>query len=260
MKQQLFRRHAAALALAGAAVAGYAAVQAPAPAFALGTAAVAAPPSGPVRLTERDVAASNEKIALAYRHLAAMWTDHFERVGERFAVPRLARYRGNAATSCGVMPENNAAYCPSRNTVYFDEVFVAGQAKLAARELGTDGDMTAIGILAHEVGHAVALQLGHRARFTYDNEKAADCLAGAFARQADRDGALEPGDVEEAFYGMAAAADPEPELTGNARLDRRILTRAALLGHGTREQRQANFRAGLQHGASVCIPQLQALR
>jgi len=258
-----FRRRVAALALAGAAVvsgASFAPAAEPAT-MTLGAVVAAAPaPERPLRLTERDVTASNEKIALAYRHLASMWTNHFDRLGERFAVPQLARYRGNVRTACGVMPANNAVYCPTRNAIYFDEVFVAAQAKLAARELGTDGDMTAIGILAHEMGHAVALQLGHRSRFTYDNEKAADCLAGAFAYQAGKDGSLERGDVEEAFHGMAAAADPEPELTGNDRIDRRIQVRQALMGHGTREQRQANFRAGLQNGPSICIPQLQALR
>ena len=220
----------------------------------------ATPAPAPVRITERDVDASNAKIAAAYRHLTDTWTDAFDQVGERFAPPRLASYRGYTRTSCGVMPANNAVYCPSRNSIYFDEVFVAAQAKAAAQELGTDGDMAAIGIIAHETGHAVALQLGYRSRFTYDNEKVADCLAGAFARDADRDGALEKGDVEDAFFGMAAAADPDPTLTGNARVDRRIIARQALMGHGTREQRQANFRAGLESGPAVCIPQLQALR
>ena len=254
MTKSLFARSALALTLA---VAGSAVVaHDPPDAYA----AAAPAPVAPLRLTERDVAASNEKIAAAYQHLVGTWTDAFQQVGERFAAPRLASYRGNTMTRCGVMPANNAVYCPSQNAIYFDEVFVAAQAKLAARELGTDGDMTAIGIIAHETGHAVALQLGHRARYTYENEKVADCLAGAFARQADRDGALEKGDVEEAFYGMASAADPDPTLTGNERVDRRIMLRQQLMGHGTREQRMGNFRAGLERGAGVCLPELASVR
>ena len=252
MMKSALRRGALALSLT---LAGSAMVSAP-QAY---SAAAAAPPA-PVRVTERDVEASNAKIAAAYRHLTDTWTDAFEQVGERFAPPRLASYRGYTRTSCGVMPANNAVYCPSRNSIYFDEVFVAAQAKAAAQELGTDGDMAAIGIIAHETGHAVALQLGHRSRFTYDNEKVADCLAGAFARDADKDGALEKGDVEEAFFGMAAAADPDPTLTGDERVDRRILARRALMGHGTREQRQANFRTGLERGAGACLPQLASVR
>jgi predicted metalloprotease len=188
-----------------------------------------------------------------------MWTGHFDEIGERFAVPRIARYRGNVRTSCGVMPANNAAYCPPLNTVYFDEVFVAGIGKVAGRALGTDGDMASVGIIAHEVGHAVAIQLGRTSRFTYNNEAAADCLAGAFARQSDRDGFLEEGDVEEAFWGMAAAADPTPELTGDRRTDERILTRSARMGHGTREQRMDNFRSGLERGPAACLPDFEKI-
>ena len=151
------------------------------------------------------------------------------------------------------MQPNNAAYCPRENTIYYDEVFVAAQAKAAALQLGTDGDMAGIGVIAHEMGHAAAIQLGYSSPVVYENESVADCLAGAFARHADENGSLEPGDVDEAFFGMAAAADPTPELTGNRRIDRRILTRAALLGHGTREQRMENFRVGLDGGTRACL-------
>ncbi len=205
------------------------------------------------RLTERDVAASNEKIRMAYADLAGMWRGRFAEIGARFAVPRVVRYRGVTRSACGVMQPNNAAYCPRENTIYYDEVFVAAQAKAAALELGTDGDMAGIGVIAHEIGHAAAIQLGYSSPVVYENESVADCFAGAFARHAGENGSLEPGDVDEAFFGMAAAADPTPELTGNRRIDRRILTRAALLGHGTREQRMENFRVGLDGGARACL-------
>src|SRR5687768_4754312 len=212
------------------------------------------------RLTERDVAASNEKIRMAYADLAAMWRARFAEIGARFAVPRVVRYRGVTRSACGVMQPNNAAYCPRENTIYYDEVFVAAQAKAAALELRTDGDMAGIGVIAHEMGHAAAIQLGYASPVAYDNESVADCLAGAFARHADENGSLEPGDVEEAFFGMAAAADPTPELTGNRRVDRRILARAAVMGHGTREQRMGNFRAGLNGGAGACVADFEGRR
>ena len=215
------------------------------------------PHDGIIRVTSEDVDASNEKVRAAFADLASMWAADFTRVGERFAVPRLARYRSAIRTPCGVMQRNNAGYCPANNTVYYDDVFVAAQAKQAGRELGTDGDMAAVGVIAHEVGHAVAIQLGHESRIPYQNEAAADCLAGAFARHADSQGALERGDLDEAFFGMATAGDPEPELTGNARIDRRIAARAAMAGHGTREQRMANFRGGYETGAGACLAELQ---
>ena len=223
-------------------------------------------PSSPARdatrveLTERDVAASNQKIRAAYSDLVTMWRDGFAQLRERFATPRLLRYRGAARSACGVMQPNNAAYCPLENAIYYDEVFVAAQAKSAALELGTDGDMAGIGVIAHEMGHAVAIQLGYDSPVAYENESAADCLAGAFAEHAARSGSLERGDVEEAFFGMAAAADPTPELTGNRRVDRVILTRAARMAHGSKEQRQANFRSGFEGGAGACFDQLSGVR
>lgn len=204
-------------------------------------------------ITERDVAASNEKIAAAYGALVDMWSADFRQLGARFDPPALLRYRGTVRTACGIMGGDNAQYCPSRNAIYFDEVFVARQAKNAAASLGTDGDMVSVGIVAHEMGHAVAAQLGDWSDVPYENEAAADCLAGAFARQSKNDGYLEKGDLEEAFFGMAAAADPTPQLTGNRRIDRRIELRMALMGHGTRDQRMGNFKAGYDGGPGACL-------
>jgi predicted metalloprotease len=209
-----------------------------------------------VIVTERDVRESNEDIEGAYAALAAMWTKDFEQLGRRFVVPRLYNYRGNARTSCGVMSAGNAAYCPSTNSIYFDEVFVARQRKAAARRLGTDGDMAGIGVIAHEVGHAAAIQLGIASRTTYINEAVADCLAGTFVRRLQFDnslGVLEDGDIDEALAGVAAAGDPAVELTGDERIDRRRVARATAMAHGTSEQRVANFRAGMENGIRGCV-------
>jgi predicted metalloprotease len=208
-------------------------------------------------VTPADVAASNAKIEGAYGDLADLWTDALARRGARFATPDLVRYHGAAPSACGVMSAGNAAYCIRDNSIYYDERFVAAQAKSAAERLGTDGDMAAVGVIAHEMGHAVAMQLGHLSRFTYDNESVADCLAGAFARAADDSGRLEPGDVDEAFYGMATAADPAPQLTGDRRVDRAILVRAALMGHGSQQQRMSNFQTGLDGGPGACLAELR---
>jgi len=248
------RGRAAALAFASIAFLGSAAPRA----FAAPTSDPRKPAS-PVELTERDVAASNAKIRAAYSELASMWSKGFARIDGEFETPRLLRYRGAVFSACGVMQPSNAAYCPRENAIYYDEVFVAGQAKSAAVDLGTDGDMAGIGVIAHEMGHAVAIQLGFESRIAYENEAAADCLAGAFAQHADKAGLLEKGDVEESFFGMAAAADPTPELTGNRRVDRVILTRAARMAHGSREQRMDNFRTGLEGGAGACFAELRGV-
>jgi uncharacterized protein len=206
-----------------------------------------------VRLTERDVEESNREAAAAYASLVTMWTKEFDDRGLPFKAPRIVRYRGNTRTACGVMPASNAVYCLNNNTIYFDEVFLAAQAKIAGAALGSDGDMAAVGIIAHEMGHAVALQAGFRPRSSYENEAAADCLAGAFARYADQEGSLEQGDREEAFFAMASAADPEIRPSGDSRLDSRRAARQARRAHGTREQRMENFRTGFERGGVACL-------
>jgi predicted metalloprotease len=222
-------------------------------ALAFGALSLAPRAPAPVEVTTRDVEASNAKIESAYGALATMWTKDFQRIGERFTVPRIARYESAVYSPCGVIRPNNAEYCERNNTIYYDEVFAAGMAKRAAQALNTDGDMAAIGIIAHETGHAVAMQLGHFYRDSYDNEATADCLAGAFAKQAEKDGELEAGDVDEALYGMSLAGDPTPAPTGNARYDALIQARLARQSHGTRDQRMENFRAGFSGGPGACL-------
>ena len=211
-------------------------------------------PAGPrTEVTRRDVDASNEKVAMAYSALVDMWTKSFRDIGERFVPPRIMRYTGAVRSACGYIGANNAQYCPNSNTILYDEIFVAGMGKIAANALGTDGDMASVGIIAHEMGHAVAMQLGHASRNSYQNESTADCLAGAFAQQAGRDSSLEAGDIDEAFFGMSLAGDPTPQPTGNVRYDAMVQARLARQSHGTKEQRTENFRAGLDGGARACL-------
>src|SRR4051812_13492949 len=73
------------------------------------SAALAAGPD--VRVTEADVAASNKKIEMAYGALVDMWTKNMRDMHRQFVAPRIANYRGNVRTQCGVMSANNAAYC-----------------------------------------------------------------------------------------------------------------------------------------------------
>ena len=234
-------------------------VSTPASASAISAAVVPVPATTrvEVEVSNAQIAASNAKVASAYQALIEMWDERFAQLGEDFVPPSLLAYRGAVRTGCGIMSPDNAAYCATRNSIYFDEVFLARLAGTAAQQLGTDGDMAAIGVIAHEMGHAVVSQLGADSRVPYENEAAADCLAGAFTEESDRDGALEEGDLEEAFFGLAAAGDPTPRLTGDRRVDRRILMRASLMGHGTREQRLANFRAGYERGAGACVDVLR---
>jgi predicted metalloprotease len=230
-------------------------------AFAVGALApIGIPKDAPVRITQADVDWSNGKVEQAYGALVDMWTRDFKQIGERFVAPRIVRYTGSARTACGVIRPNNAQYCSAANAIYYDEVFVAGMAKVAASQLHTDGDMTGIGIIAHETGHAVAMQLGHQSRDSYENESTADCLAGAFAYDAKRQKTLEDGDMEEALLGMEMAGDPEPRPTGNARYDRQVARQIARQSHGTKEQRVENFQDGFRGGPAACLDEFRSLK
>ena len=230
-------------------------------AFAVGALApIGTTKDTPVTVTRADVQWSNQKVAGAYGALVDMWTKDFNKIGERFVAPRIIRYTGAARTPCGIIEPNNAQYCSAANAIFYDEVFVAGMAKTAARQLGTDGDMTGIGIIAHETGHAVAMQLGYHSRDSYENESTADCLAGAFAYQAKRDKDLEDGDMDEAIFGMELAGDPIPRATGNERYDAMIARRIARQSHGTKEQRVQNFEDGARGGPAACLEEFRGLR
>jgi predicted metalloprotease len=210
-----------------------------------------------IEVTRRDVTASNKKVGMAYGALIQMWTDQFKRIGEHFTAPRIARYEGDNFTACGLIRADNAEYCPDDNTIYYDEVFVAGMQKLAGNQLATDGDMAGVGIIAHEMGHAVAIQLGHESRSSYQNESTADCLAGAFTQESQRNGSLEKGDIDEAFYGISMSGDPTLRPTGNARRDAMMQAQLARYAHGTKDQRLDNFRRGLNGGPAACLADFQ---
>ena len=101
-----------------------------------------APPRQTIEVTTQDVAASNAKVQAAYDALVTMWSADFKQIGERFDAPEIMRYRSPIRTACGVMTPSNAGYCPVDNTIYFDDVFLAGQAKLVAPKADAQLDLS----------------------------------------------------------------------------------------------------------------------
>jgi predicted metalloprotease len=145
-------------------------------------------------------------------------------------------------------------YCPADEKLYIDLAFFD---ELRAR-FGAPGDFAQAYVIAHEVGHHVQNLLGisdkiQAARQRLDEsegnalsvrlELQADCLAGVWARNADKARQiLEQGDVEE---GLGAAS-----AVGDDRLQRqagRYVTPESFT-HGSSEQRVSWFRRGLQNG------------
>ena len=158
-----------------------------------------APAPGPgnspaVEVTDQDVAEANSKIAAAYGALVQMWRNDFRQIGERFVAPRVARYDRTIMTACGVIRPENAEYCPNNNTIYYDEVFTAGMAKLASRALAEDARRAVALALDEEEGAAlaeadpVALRAERAARARRERLEAPEAAERRLAERVDPSG------------------------------------------------------------------------
>jgi predicted metalloprotease len=145
-------------------------------------------------------------------------------------------------------------YCPPDRKVYIDLSFFEDM----ERRLGASGDFAQAYVIAHEVGHHIQNLLGiadkvTRARLQAPEAEAnalsvrmelqADCLAGAWAKNADESRAiLEQGDVEEGLNAASAIGDD--------RLQKRSQGYAVpeSFTHGSSEQRVRWFNRGLETG------------
>jgi predicted metalloprotease len=147
-------------------------------------------------------------------------------------------------TVCGLADPwaSPAFYCPLDETIYY----VIGFRQEMTAEMG---DFGWVSIIAHEWGHHVQDSLGLRGlerseetgALTYKAaELQADCLAGAYSRDAQERGWLDPGDLDEAEALFAYAGDPPGTPQDH------------LHAHGTAEERVAAFNRGFNRGYKAC--------
>lgn len=105
-------------------------------------------------------------------------------------------------TACrfpGDIWQENAQYCSVDRLILWDEQFLRDMYDYF-------GDMAPVVTLAHEWGHHVQHLTGAPAH-SIQAELQADCYAGLYARHVDRNGVLEPGDVEEGMQLFFALGD-----------------------------------------------------
>ena len=191
-------------------------------------------------ITRDDVIAAARKWETARPSLNQFWEAIFANAGRNFSGGRGPRYVAPQVAYCASASDQlcekalseGPFYSPRNHTIYFSP-FVAGEMKLVGQRLGTDGDMAAVNILAHEWGHAMQQILGLSGGATKPQEQQADCFAGGFARYALRQGYIENGDIEEAELGLA--------LVGGVMSD-----------HGSPKERQNAFSRGLENGLGSC--------
>ena len=141
-------------------------------------------------------------------------------------------------------------YCPADGRIYLDLTFYEDM----ARQLGASGDFAWAYVIAHEMGHHVQSLTGtsdRASRLESQNpddanelsvrlELQADCYAGVWASTVFQEGALERGDLDEAFGAAEAVGDDRLQEQAGGRVNPDSFT------HGTSEQRRTWFTTGYE--------------
>lgn len=196
-----------------------------------------------------------DMIAVVIADTEDVWNEIFRQQGRDYREPTLVLFSGATRSACGVgQAAMGPFYCPADEKAYIDLSFYNDM----RTRFRAPGDFAQAYVIAHEVGHHVQNLLGVSGevrRMQQGRSKAdanelsvrlelqADCLAGVWANRADRArNILESGDVEEALNAASAIGDDRLQRQSQGRVVPESFT------HGTSEQRQHWFRAGLASG------------
>ena len=159
----------------------------------------------------------------------------------------LVLFRNSINSGCGgATSAVGPFYCPRDHKVYVDLTFYDE----LKRKFGAPGDFAQAYVIAHEVGHHVQTLRGvmgsEGGRDQIRIELQADCLAGAWGRDAEKRGLLEVGDVDEALNAARQIGDDTLQRKTQGRVQPETWT------HGSAEQRSAAFRTGYDKGPAGC--------
>ena len=183
------------------------------------------------------------------------WTESFRQEGLTYQDPQLVLFDGSVASACGMAASATGPfYCPGDRKVYLDLSFF----NELEQRFGASGDFADAYVIAHEVGHHVQKLLGISDQVTRERSQSdeatsnqlsvmtelqADCFAGVWAKKMEqRNGVVEPGDVEEALAAASAVGDDRIQKATHGYVVPESFT------HGTAEQRMRWFKQGLQSG------------
>lgn len=181
------------------------------------------------------------------------WQDIFQRQGMQYTPAKLVLYSGTTSTGCGYgQSAMGPFYCPEDESVYIDLSFFNDM----KTKMGGGGDFAEGYVLSHEVGHHVQHLMGldqkvrdlqqrypqQANQLSVRMELQADCYAGVWGRAMQKDGILDPGDVEQALR--------TAEAIGDDRLQRQSMGRVVpdSFTHGTSAQRYEWFKRGFDSG------------
>jgi predicted metalloprotease len=159
---------------------------------------------------------------------------------------RLTLFRNSIGSACGTATSAvGPFYCPLDHKVYIDLAFYDE----LRRRFGAPGDFAQAYVIAHEVGHHVQNLRGLLGRGEVNQievELQADCLAGAWGRDAEKRGLLEIGDVDEALNAASQIGDDTIQRKTSGHVQPETWT------HGSAAQRSGSFKKGYEGGARAC--------
>lgn len=184
----------------------------------------------------------------------SVWTDLFEEKGMEYKEPVMVLYSNQVESACGSADSAvGPFYCPGDYKLYIDLSFYDE----LRQKFDAPGDFAMAYVIAHEVGHHVQTLLGTNKevmamrnkvseeefnQYLIRLELQADYYAGVFARYAEGQGYLEPGDVEEAMNAASAVGDDNIQKKAQGYVVPESFT------HGTSEQRMRWFKKGYEAG------------
>ncbi len=158
---------------------------------------------------------------------------------------RMVLFRRAIQSACGTASTAvGPFYCPLDHKVYIDLSFYDE----LRRRFGAPGDFAQAYVIAHEVGHHVQNTLGGlgHGKDSIHVELQADCLAGAWAKDADQRGEVETGDLDEALNAARAIGDDTLQKKSQGYVQPETWT------HGSSAQRSASLKQGYEGGAAAC--------
>lgn len=175
----------------------------------------------------------------------ASWARTLPAMGVPYQDAHLVLFRDGIESACGFAETATGPfYCPGDQKVYIDLGFYQ---ELRDR-FGASGDFAQAYVLAHEIGHHVQTLMGTEARARRGRDASvrlelqADCYAGVWAHEADREHLLDPGDLQEGITAAAAVGDDRLQRMATGHVNPETFT------HGSSAERVAWFRRGYTTG------------
>ncbi|WP_434778642.1 KPN_02809 family neutral zinc metallopeptidase [Neisseria sp. Ec49-e6-T10] len=182
------------------------------------------------------------------------WQQQFAQLGKQYKEPKLVLYRNVTRTGCGAgQAVMGPFYCPADETIYIDLSFYDDM----KNKLGGGGDFAQGYVVAHEVGHHVQHLLGIDTKVRAQQQRLseaganklsvkmelqADCLAGIWGHEMQKQNILEIGDLEAALNTAQAIGDDRLQQQSSGRVVPDSFT------HGTSAQRYEWFKRGFDKG------------